>query len=48
MAQMADKVRALPKAEREALLGEVQLPILIPTDVALAMKASAMAQSQKI
>lgn len=37
--QLADEVKALSKAERESLLREAQLPLLIPTDHALAMKA---------
>ena len=38
-AQLASEIKALSKAEREKLLFEVKLPIIIPTDQALAMKA---------
>lgn len=38
-AQMAAEVKALSKEERESILQEAQLPIFIPTDHALAMKA---------
>lgn len=37
--QLASEVKTLTKAEREELILEVKLPILIPTDQALAMKA---------
>jgi hypothetical protein len=36
---MAAAVRSLSKKEREDILQEAQLPIMIPTDHALAMKA---------
>ena len=36
MRQLASEVT---KAEREELLGDAQLPVVIPTDQALAMKA---------
>ena len=38
-AQLAAEVKSLSKAEREELLQQAQLPILIPTNHALAMKA---------
>ena len=37
--QVAAEVKSLSKEEREEILQEVQLPIMIPTDHALAMKA---------
>ena len=37
--QMASEIKALTTAERESLLQNAQLPIVIPTDHALAMKA---------
>ena len=39
MRQLASEVKSLTKAEREELLGDAQLPVVIPTDQALAMKA---------
>lgn len=36
---MAAEIKALSKVERESLLHEAQLPIVIPTEHALAMKA---------
>lgn len=38
-AQLASEVKSLSKAEREELLKEAQLPVIIPTDHALAIKA---------
>ena len=38
-AQLASEIKALSKAEREELLLEAQLPVVIPMDQALAMKA---------
>jgi hypothetical protein len=38
-AQLAAEIKALSKAEREELLQQAQLPVLIPTNHALAMKA---------
>lgn len=38
-AQLASEIKALTKAEREELLLEAQLPVLISTEQALAMKA---------
>ena len=38
-AQMAAEVKDLSKEEREKLLSEAQLPIVVPTQKALAMKA---------
>ncbi len=37
--QLAAEVRYLTKAQREELLQQVQLPLVIPADHALAMKA---------
>ena len=37
--QMAAELKGLSKEERDSLLNEAQLPIVIPTDHALAMKA---------
>ena len=37
--QLADEVKCLSREEREKILGEAQLPIVIPTDHALALKA---------
>ena len=39
MAQLASEIRSLTKAEREELLQDAQLPVVIPTEHALAMKA---------
>ena len=35
---MTSEVKSLTKAEREELLGDAQVPVVIPTDQALAMK----------
>lgn len=37
--QLASEVKSLSKEEREELLREAQLPVVIPTDHALAIKA---------
>ena len=37
--QLASEIRSLTTAEREELLQDVQLPMVIPTEHALAMKA---------
>ena len=39
MVQLASEIQSLTKAEREELLHNAQLPIIIPTSQALAMKA---------
>lgn len=39
MTQLASEIKSLTKAEREELLLDAQLPVVIPTDQALAMKA---------
>lgn len=36
--QMKAKLKAPPKSERETILADAQLPIVIPTDQSLAMK----------
>lgn len=38
-AQLADEMKSLSREEKEKLLSEAKLPILIPTDHALALKA---------
>ena len=39
MAQLASEIRSLTKAECEELLQDAELPVVIPTEHALAMKA---------
>ena len=38
-AQLAAEVKALSREDREKILGDIRLPILIPADFALALKA---------